>query len=155
LDFIPKVFDKNGQQRNPSELKFLEFKTEEDRDICLACLTSSLFYWFNIVSSDCRNLNKREIVSFPIPIEKLLRKHDSIAELLGELMESYNQNSFLRTVFYQGQGDITVQYFNFRPSKSLVDKLDKIVHEAYELTKEESDFLVNFDVKYRLGKDQM
>ena len=155
LDFIPKVFDKNGRQRDPSELKSVEFKSEEIRDVCLSCLTSSLFYWFNIVSSDCRNLNKREIVSFPVPTNKLLIKHDLIADFLEKIMASYEQNSSLRTVFYQGKGDITVQYFNFRPSKPLIDKLDKIIHEAYGLTKEESDFLVSFDVKYRLGKDQM
>jgi hypothetical protein len=69
LDFVPELWDSQGNLREPSELKELRFEHEAMRDFCLAALSSSLFYWYNIVNSDCRNLNKREIISFPVPRE--------------------------------------------------------------------------------------
>jgi Eco57I restriction-modification methylase len=56
LDFVPEVRDNEGNLREPSELKLLSFESEDIRNLCLAFLSSSLFYWYYIVNSDCRNL---------------------------------------------------------------------------------------------------
>jgi hypothetical protein len=120
LDFIPEVRDGDGRLRQPSELKILSFNDIQSRNLCLACLSSSLFYWYDIINSDCRNLNKREVESFPVPNIGSDEVHDTIEKTLKRLMHSYRENSALRTVRYVGKGEITVQYFNFRPSKSII-----------------------------------
>src|SRR5207248_656665 len=61
LDFVPSIKDEAGNKRDPSELKRLTFASAEHRDVFLAILNSSVFYWLLTVYSDCRNLNKREI----------------------------------------------------------------------------------------------
>lgn len=150
LDFIPVVYDENHNLREPSELKCLSFNEEDIFILCLACLSSSLFYWYNIVNSDCRNLNKREILSFPIP----KNNHNTIADLrkiIETLMESYKINSTFRTVNYINVGNVTVQYFNFRPSKPIIDSIDFILAKHYGFTDEELDFIINYDIKYRMG----
>ncbi|MEW5830086.1 MAG: DNA methyltransferase [Chloroflexota bacterium] len=45
LDFVPKIYDAKGKEREPSELKDVIFETETERDVFLALLNSSLFYW--------------------------------------------------------------------------------------------------------------
>ena len=152
LNFVPEVRDQSGSLRIPSELKILSFNDKRLRDLVLCCLSSSLFYWYNLINSDCRNLNKREVVSFPVPSLVPTSTQDSLARQLGILMRSYQDNSSLRTVAYKGKGKITVQYFNFRPSKPIVDKLDFLLAEQYALTNEELDFIVNYDIKYRMGR---
>ena len=153
LDFVPEVRDDSGKSRAPSELKILNFNDEELRTLSLACLSTSLFYWYNTINSDCRNLNKREIVSFPVPSDVPPPTQRALHELLATLMQSYNDNSILRTVRYKTKGNITVQYFNFRPSKPIIDKIDRVLAEHYGFTEEELDFIINYDIKYRMGRE--
>jgi hypothetical protein len=153
LNFVPEVRDNRGRQRNPSELKVLCFEDEQSRNLCLASLSTSLFYWYNIINSDCRNLNKREIVSFPIPPLDDTKTQKQIKDILGKLMRSYRDNSSLRTVRYADQGNVTVQYFNFRPSKPVIDEIDCVLAKYYGFTDEELDFIINYDIKYRMGRD--
>ena len=68
-------------------------------------------------------------------------------------MHSYHENSALRTVRYVGKGEITVRYFNFRPSKSIIDEIDHLLAKYYGLSDEEIDHIINYDVKYRMGLD--
>ena len=155
LDFVPDVRDESGEPRSPSELKILNFDNERLRDLVLGCLSSSLFYWYNVVNSDCRNLNKREIVSFPVPDTVPTTTHRALSRLLPTLMQSYQDNSNLRTVTYKGKGNITVQYFNFRPSKPILDEIDSVLAEHYSFTNEELDFIINYDIKYRMGRENL
>ncbi len=37
-------------------------------------------------------------------------------------------------------------------SKKLLDEIDKILAEHYGFTEEELDFIINYDIKYRMGK---
>ena len=32
-------------------------------------------------------------------------------------------------------------------------KIDKLVYQLYGLTEEELDFIINYDIKYRMGKE--
>ena len=38
-------------------------------------------------------------------------------------------------------------------SKSILDEIDNMYAHHYSLTDEELDFIINYDVKYRLGAD--
>lgn len=68
-------------------------------------------------------------------------------------MQSYQNNSSLRTVHYKEIGEVTVQYFNFRPSKPIIDEIDRVLAKHYGFTDEELDFIINYDIKYRMGQD--
>ena len=153
LDFVPEVRDESEEPRTPSELKILTFNDGQSRNLSLACLSTSLFYWYNTINSDCRNLNKREIVSFPVPSTVSPTTQQVLDELLTTLMQSYKANSSLRTVRYKGMGNVTIQYFNFRPSKPIIDEIDRVLAEHYGFTEEELDFIINYDIKYRMGRE--
>ena len=45
------------------------------------------------------------------------------------------------------------QYFYIKKSKSIIDEIDAILAQHYGFTDVELDFIINYDIKYRLGKD--
>jgi hypothetical protein len=73
--------------------------------------------------------------------------------MIERLMNDYCKNSSLKIVFYKNKGDITVQYFNFRLFKHIIDEIDTVLAEHYGFTEEELDFIINYDIKYRMGKE--
>lgn len=47
------------------------------------------------------------------------------------------------------------EHFEFYPAKSklIIDEIDKVLGEHYGFTHEELDFIINYDIKYRMGKE--
>ena len=39
------------------------------------------------------------------------------------------------------------------PCKPIIDKIDRVLAEHYGFTDEELDFIINYDIKYRMGRD--
>ena len=50
-------------------------------------------------------------------------------------------------------GNITYQEFYPRLSKPIIDEIDKVLAQHYGFTDEELDFIINYDIKYRMGKE--
>jgi hypothetical protein len=48
-------------------------------------------------------------------------------------------------------GTTQTQSFKIQKSKPIIDEIDSILAEHYGFTEEELDFVVNYDIKYRLG----
>ena len=118
-----------------------------------ALLNSSLFYWLLTVYSDCRNLNKREIDNARFNIVKTDQKIVlKLVKLCRALMEDIQKNSRMLKMSYR---DIrpanTVTYP--KHSKSIIDEIDRVLAKHYGFTDEELDFIINYDIKYRMGRD--
>ncbi|MDZ7743654.1 MAG: hypothetical protein U5Q03_18450 [Bacteroidota bacterium] len=45
-----------------------------------------------------------------------------------------------------------MQTFKPRQSKVIVDQIDTVLAQHYDFTEEELDFIINYDIKYRMGK---
>jgi hypothetical protein len=41
----------------------------------------------------------------------------------------------------------------FRPSKPIIDEIDTVLARHYGFSDEELDFIINYDIKYRMGDD--
>jgi hypothetical protein len=154
LDFEPRVLDGDGNRRPPSEFKELRFNTKERAAIVLGCLNSSLFYWFVTVFSDCRHLNKREIVHFPVDLAELELRQEGkqLVELAKSLSNDLNNNSEDRKMKFS-HDTLTIQCIFPKQSKAIIDRVDQLLAEYYGFTAEEADFIINYDVKYRMGDD--
>jgi hypothetical protein len=37
--------------------------------------------------------------------------------------------------------------------KPIIDEIDKVLAKHYGFTEEELDFIINYDIKYRMGKE--
>ena len=153
LDFIPTIYDENGDIREPSLLKAIKFGTNRDRDVFLALLNSNLFYWLVTIFSDCRNLNKREIYSMRFDIENAsveIINHLSI--LVQELMEDFQRHSKIIKMNYKNLGTtLSIQCIYPKMSKIIIDKIDCVLAQHYGFTDKELEFIINYDIKYRMG----
>jgi len=154
LDFIPKIVDEKGGKRQPSELKEVVFSTEEEKNSFLCVLNSNLFYWLLTVWSDCRNLNKREVLNAPFDFNSAkpaLKK--KLGSLSQSLMEDFQKNAKDLVMNYENWGRMKIQCFYPRFSKPLADEIDCVLAQHYGFTDEELDFVINYDIKYRMGRD--
>ena len=152
LDFEPLILNGAGNRRSPSELKVLRFGSELHAKLALCCLNSNLFYWFFTVCSDCRNVNKREIDAFPIDVDRLAKhgRSERLVRLAEELMEDLDRNSEERQMKFS-HDTLKVQCVFPKYSKLIIDEIDRVLAEHYGFTDEELDFIINYDIKYRMG----
>ena len=115
----------------------------------LACiLNSSLYYWFFKNVSNCRDYAAREIQPFPIgDMNKL-----DLDEIGSRLKESYISNRTIKNRIYPSG---IVYYEEYYPAKSklIIDEIDKVLAKHYGFTEEELDFIINYDIKYRMGEE--
>ena len=112
----------------------------------LCILNSSLFYFFWKSLTDARHIYPSDIamlpVSLPLP-QQLLDKFYSLEE---KLMHAYQQNS-TRIIY----GKAEVDQFSVVPCKPIIDEIDRVLAQHYGFTDEELDFIINYDIKYRMG----
>jgi len=143
----PKIYDKDNNLQLPTELKKLYFNTQEHQLAALAVLNSSLFFWYFISFSDARNVNTLQIKNFPVNFDTMSKSViKELVELGVEMVENLEANSRFIT-----QKDKRIQSFQPRFSKVVVDKIDRVLAQHYEFSPEETDFIINHDVKYRMG----
>ena len=147
LDFVPVIYDSSGSQRPPTELKVLHFDCLLNRDSALALLNSSLFSWMVQCHSDCRNLNRREVelIRLDLADSACLER---LALTAHRLMDDILNKSEMKK-----QGSLTIQQTFPRQSKSIIDEIDTVLAEHYGFTDEELDFIINYDHKYRMGRE--
>jgi type II restriction/modification system DNA methylase subunit YeeA len=50
-------------------------------------------------------------------------------------------------------GTTETQSFKIQKSKPIIDEIDTVLARHYGFTVEELDFILNYDIKYRLGRD--
>jgi hypothetical protein len=50
-------------------------------------------------------------------------------------------------------GRTETQSFKIQKSKPIIDEIDKVLDQHYGFTEEELDYIINYDIKYRMGRD--
>ena len=48
---------------------------------------------------------------------------------------------------------LNIETFEYSSLKSLIDKIDVELSVLFQFTPEELDFILNYDIKYRMGKE--
>ena len=151
-DFVPYFWNERDGEKQSDHVKNLGFENGDQAIAECALLNSSLFYWWFIVYSSCRNVNTREIENFPFnPSQLEKQKMRELSGAVQELMESYRENAVRKETNYATTGKVFYDEFYPRYSKSIIDKIDHILAKHYDLTEEELDYIINYDIKYRMG----
>jgi hypothetical protein len=152
LNFEPE-FILNGQITKSSTYCNLSFDSEEMQNLVFAVMNSTLFYWYWVIYSDNWHMINRDIKFFSIgKFSNDLKL--KILELCDQLKQSQLDFSVKR-IEKRNKGQDTVEFlqFNIRNSKSIIDEIDRVLAEHYGFTDEELDFIINYDIKYRMGKE--
>ncbi|PAW62617.1 MAG: hypothetical protein B9S37_00855 [Verrucomicrobiia bacterium Tous-C3TDCM] len=116
----------------------------------ITTITSSFYYWLWLVVSDCYHVTKGDIAV--IPISKTAKEDKCLKLLSEQLLKSLWKNAEKRV---RNRNDGTSQVeINFKVglSKPIIDEIDTILASHYGFTEEELDFIINYDIKYRMGR---
>ncbi len=76
-----------------------------------------------------------------------------LQKLSEKLSSDFDKNSRYLTNNYGKYGTMTIQSFQPRLSKPIIDEIDRVLAKHYGFTDEELDFIINYDIKYRMGRD--
>lgn len=119
----------------------------ENNALVTCVLNSSIYYWFYKNISNCRDYSDKEINSFPIG-----NFTGNINALQEKLQISYDSNKSIKNRTYDSG---LVYYEEYYPAKSkpIIDEIDKVLAKHYGFTEEELDFIINYDIKYRMGDE--
>ena len=96
--------------------------------------------------TDARHIYPSDIAMFPIRLPLPPKMLEKLTAINSELMRQLKDNS--KRITY-GRAD--VEQFKVAPSKPLIDQIDRVLAEHYGLDADELDFVVNYDIKYRMG----
>lgn len=134
-------------------MKSVRLESADKAAVVVAVLNTSLFYWWFVVLSDCRHLNLREISGFPLNLGPMMDQHGvKLGSKVVELMDDYQKHAERKNAYYSTTGQVSYDEFFPRYSKSIIDSIDMIIAHHYGFTDEELDFIINYDIKYRMGK---
>jgi hypothetical protein len=150
LNFIPEVKNSKGEIRPPSEFKPLNFSSKDEADIIFCAYNSSLFRWFLDTTTDGSHLNKREVEGFHLNLKKLIN-NSKLIDTSDNLQKSLKKNSEIRIMKYS-HDTLSIQCIIPKHSKPIIDQIDTVLAQHYGFTEEELDFIINYDIKYRMGK---
>ena len=147
---FPTFYQSKSSNSTSTEKIFLISSGNEDLVIC--CLASNLFYWFWRVVSNCRHLTNRELESFTIA-SGLQNDSKILMKLRQNYEEDLKRNKVRTTTQSESSGEISQDFYYMKLSKPIIDKIDMLLAEHYGFTEEELDFIINYDIKYRMGDE--
>ena len=70
-----------------------------------------------------------------------------------KLNADLNNNIQVAEYQYANRGAVRFAQFFPKKSKPIIDEIDKILAKYYGFTDEELDFIINYDIKYRMGDE--
>jgi hypothetical protein len=147
MSFMPN----KGKSMQPSTHYKKIVYSEKLKNIIPCLLNSSLFYFFYKNYINCRDFSEREINHFPIGIfsNEIISEINDLEELIKQ---DYKKNKEIKNRTYESG---LIYYEEYYPSKSkpIIDEIDKVLAKHYGFTEEELDFIINYDIKYRMGSE--
>ncbi len=132
---------------------FFSFEKNND-EIIFCALASNLWNMFYYSMANCLDVSKNDILYFPIGIKEMTDKtkqdlHQLSLMLNNDLLK--NSRTIIR--HYENIGDVECPNVSMRLSKPIIDEIDKVLAGHYGFTDEELDFIINYDIKYRMGDE--
>jgi hypothetical protein len=154
LTFAPYFWNERDGEKISTQVKPLPIRSRSEAAVVAAALNSTLFYWWFILFSDSRHLNMREIERFPLEPGRMheIGRHE-LQALCDRLMDDYRRHAVRKECRYKTTGKVVYDEFYPRHSKEIIDEIDRLLAKHYGFTDEELDFILNYDIKYRLGQD--
>lgn len=122
--------------------------------VLVALFSSSLFYWYWRVCSNCRHLTDRELSSFPVAkIVFVTSASQELIKLAERFEERLKETKQRKTTQIKRSGTVVQDIFRVSTTKPILDEIDTMLAGHYGFTAEELDFIINYDIKYRMGRE--
>ena len=72
-------------------------------------------------------------------------------DIHDEIEHEKNKNH--KESYYKSTGKVIYDEYFPKKSKPIIDEIDKVLAKHYGFTEEELDFIINYDIKYRMGDE--
>jgi hypothetical protein len=154
MTFAPYFWNERDGEKLSAQVKTLPVRDAADAWVVAAALNSSLFCWWWLLLSDCRHLNRREIDRFPagLAVMSAGRKRE-LGQLCRRLMAAYRRHAIRKVCRYRTTGKVAYDEFYPGRSKSILDEIDRVLAAHYGFGDEDWEYIVKFDLKYRMGRE--
>ena len=106
-------------------------------------LSSGAWFW-NCVS-DCRNLNRRDLLAFPVNIAALPETQKTA---LADIGRRYARGLAATSRMMPKSGK-RLETFDYERQKPTLDEADAILADHFGLDPAERSFVLTYDLKYR------
>ena len=126
----------------------MNFSDARTKELALSVLNSTLFYWFYQMRTNCRDFNPSDFKTFPLP---KFTKNAEFTTLAGRLTKQLDKSTSRTSADHTLTVSIQFETFRPRDCKPIIDEIDTVLAKHYGFTDEELDFILNYDIKYRLG----
>ena len=154
FDFVPYFKNDRDGKKKSEDYKVFAFADKDTSLVASAVLNSNLFYLYYLAYSDAYHCGRELILNFPCDLDRLKREYgESAISSTRALMSDLKANARRRRIEYHGTGWIEYDEFYPKKSKPFVDEIDRVLCPLFALSAEELDYVLNFDVKFRLGQD--
>lgn len=117
-----------------------------------AYLLSSLFFFCWQVTSNCRDLNPSDISLSPYP--NLDESREKLAKLSAAAEHDYRAKGKIITMNNKKTGKVEIESLTPANSKTIIDKIDALLGADAGLSVEFTDYIINHDLKYRMGAEE-
>lgn len=117
-------------------------------------LSSNLSFWFYQIYSNNLDWKGYEISEFYIPkltTDAIIQ----IKELYKEYLTDIERNANIRQSSSESRYNVSsFKEYKIGKSKAIIDKIDDLICPLYGLTKEETEFIKNYEIEFRLTDDE-
>ncbi|MBV6475193.1 MAG: hypothetical protein MOGDAGHF_00710 [Rhodocyclaceae bacterium] len=141
-------FSRNGEEMRPPHGRVFTAIDQNAAEFWGCLLNSSMFYWYYSLFSDCEHVNDDLVKTFPIPNHWDGGQWRELSRALARSLAVHATRKTIRTK----QGHV-IEYDEMKAAraKEAIDKIDCALGSLYGLAPDETDFIVNYDIKYRMG----
>ena len=119
--------------------------------VLTAAYNSSLFWWYYAVNYDLFNFKDYMIFGFQFDYPENLE--NEIVSLSNTLETNLRNNALFYDINSKTKGINRTVTYQKSNSKSIMDEIDAVLARHYGFTDEELDFIINYDIKYRMGDE--
>jgi hypothetical protein len=96
----------------------------------------------------------REIELFPTGLNFMDEENKEMLLILAdELMKDFESHKTRKECNYKTTGKVVYDEYYPKYSKPIIDEIDRVLARHYGFTDEELDFIINYDIKYRMGDE--
>ena len=140
-----------GQVRVRGEVKTIYTADEGLRHVIHALLNSSTYYLYFSAYSDGRHINPADVYDYPFKFSSFCANTAAQLERLSERL----QDAMMKHTSHWRKSGLLIDSVDSKPCKPIIDEIDHVLAEHYGFTDEELDFIINYDIKYRMGREAM
>lgn len=141
--------EKGGPERIRGEVNSICLTSADQQRVVHAVLNSSTYHQFFCAYTDGRHINSSDVTDFPVNLDAVSKPtSDALVKLSGKLEKAMRDN----TSHWRKSG-LLIESVDSRQTKAILDEIDRVLAKHYGFTDEELDFIINYDVKYRMGQD--